>query len=424
MSEDLLELLNEVKARCEGERPLRSLDVCAKLSEEFREATVRLYIRDEEVAEVLRDIEILRGVLSEAVLRLGAAGWSVSKEFGSFLSDPRRHLRKKLVMYMSRLIRGTMGFEEYLDKARAAVTTSLRTNMRTLYQSWVFASILLNLGKLGARLIYPEHGFIPLERSGKQRTGTIPPNVVISVDGFGELSFFIEAPRPVGWEDTEDLKKAWSLYTSLRPDIMVYGGMKLNIFDPGQGAWPPIVRPSVIVECKELSDWFARVRDIKGRFAKPLTVEEWMSKWFSGLQAGLAEILGIERASLGKMVEERRGIRLTEPQIVALYKKVYRPDEMFLVSKPRLPEPVVKDLESWGIKVLDGVSIGCSDCLEDLSANLLKYAEQTSGDPLDELLRTLRTRGTQISRARLLEAVRDFVLKRLDEFLDELRQKQ
>jgi len=320
MSGDLLELLNEVKSRCEGERPLRSSDVCVKLSEEFREATVRLYIRDEEVAEVLRDIEILRRVLSEAVLRLGATGWSVSKEFSSFLSDPRRHLRKKLVMYMSRLVRGTMGFEEYLDKARAAVTTSLRTNMRTLYQSWVFASILLNLGKLGARLVYPEHGFIPLERSGKQRTGTIPPNVVVSVDGFGELSFFIEAPRPVGWGDTEDLKKAWSLYTSLRPDIMVYGGMKLNIFDPSQGTWPPIVRPSVIVECKELSDWFARVRDIKGRFAKPLTVEEWMSKWFSGLQTGLAEILGIERASLGKIVEERRGIRLTEPQIVALYK--------------------------------------------------------------------------------------------------------
>jgi len=104
--------------------------------------------------------------------------------------------------------------------------------------------------------------------------------------------------------------------------------------------------------------------------------------------------------------------------------KVYRPDEMILVSKPRLPEPVVKDLESWGIKVLDGVSIGCSDCLEDLSADLLKYAEQTSGDPLDELLKALRARGAPISRARLLEAVRDFVLKRLDEFLDELRQKR
>jgi hypothetical protein len=90
-----------------------------------------------------------------------------------------------------------------------------------------------------------------LERSGRQRLASIPPDAIIET-GYGALSFFLEAPRLIAWEDTGDLRRAWKLYKAMRLDILVYGGRIMNILDEGDD--PPIRRPDVIIKCKELED--------------------------------------------------------------------------------------------------------------------------------------------------------------------------
>ncbi|MEB3773758.1 MAG: hypothetical protein GSR86_02370, partial [Desulfurococcales archaeon] len=227
---------------------------------------------------------------------LGAHGWLLPKELKSFIGSPEDHLRKKLFQYTLDLGRGRLGVGEYLSKARSAITTSIRTNMRSIYQYWAFSAILVNLARLGARIIYPEHGYILIERTGRQRSGGIPPNLILRLPG-GEVSFFLEAPRPVGWGDGRDLRRTWRLYTSLRPDMLVYGGRVMDIVDM-DGEGPPIKRPDIVVEFKELEDWFNRVRYLKGPITRPLTAEEWFNRWLDGLWEGLSEVLGVSRGQV------------------------------------------------------------------------------------------------------------------------------
>lgn len=54
---------------------------------------------------------------------------------------------------------------------------------------------------------------------------------------------------------------------------MIYSGKVLDAVDPGLS--PPIKRPNIVVEFKELEDWYVRVRDLRGYFRRPLTAEEW-----------------------------------------------------------------------------------------------------------------------------------------------------
>ncbi|MEM2854348.1 MAG: hypothetical protein QW369_02035 [Desulfurococcaceae archaeon] len=393
------------------------------LLDELKKATINAFISSESLREAREWIKVLQESLNKAGRSVGALGWTISKELKSFINDPQAHLKKKLFLYSFDLLRNRITVNEYLEKSRAALTTSLKTNMRSIYQTWVFAAILNCMGRLEGRLVYPEHGYIPLERSGKQKAGSIPPNAIIKIPGRGEVSFFIEAPRPIGWEDTRDLKSVWKLYISLRPDIMVYSGRVLNIVKlDSQDA--PILRPNMIIECKELSDWFNKVRELKGPVAKPLTAEEWMSKWIDGLWTGLADALGVGERAFNEFIEgERRGLRITEPRLIALYKQVYKPDRFTLVSLPRIPEYLKKDLESWGVNVIDGVSIGCDSCLKELVEEVVALAKYSgSMDVIEELRSLLKSRGVEVSRAKLEEALLSLAIDKIDDLVSMIAQ--
>jgi len=247
-----------------------------------------------------------------------------------------------------------MSIEEFKRTSAAAITTSIRTNMRTIYQDWGFLGLIYMLAdRYDVKMVYPEIPYLPLERSGRQRARSIPPNLIIECKGKGYLSFFLEAPRPVSWEDTEDLKKYWNLYTTLRPDLLVYSGIQLDILDVNSS--PPVKKPNVVIEFKELNDWFVRVREVKGPFAKPLTAEEWRFRWIEGLWDGLSEILGVEREKVVEKVKSERGIRASEPRIVTLYRRVYNPDLMLLISRAKIPSNIRRELEDNDIIVVDNV---------------------------------------------------------------------
>jgi len=322
-----------------------------KLLDELKLRLVR-EIAGTEITLLTAWISHFNSVVKQLSATLGVKGVVFPKELKSFVEDPEAHLRKKLFIYAHDLARGRLKPEEFYVKACAAIKTSLQTNGRALYQSWVYAALVLHTARRGFRLVYPDDLHLHLERSGRQRTGTIPPNAVLS-DGYRALSLFLEAPRPVGWEDSGDLARAWRLYVALRPDILVYGGRVLNIVV--RDGEPPVLRPGVIVECKELEDWYKRARELKGPITSPISAEEWRERWISGLYAGLAEVLNIRASDVAAKLRERRGLRLRDPQIAVLYKRFYEPKAMVLVSRALVPGDVKRWLEEEGIQVVDNV---------------------------------------------------------------------
>ncbi len=350
---------------------LRSAD--DRLLEELRLRFVDEYFGDK-LVEAKRWVTLLLDEAKRAARAVGAEGVLWTKELRSFLDDPRRHLAKKLYIYALDLQRGKLSIEEFEKTAIAAARTSINTNMRSVYQTWVFLTILEHLGsKHHARLVFPEHKHILVERSGRQRGGTIPPNVVLLLEGRGYLSFFLEAPRPIGWADNGDLTRAWRLYVALRPDAMVYSGRVLNMIEPSRN--PPIKRPDIIIECKELPDWYVRVREIRGPFARPMSGLEWRNRWLRGLWAGLADVLGVETPEEAyETVSKRRGLRLSEPQIVKLYARLYKPDRLYLVSRARVPESIRSELEDGTVVVVDGVDFD-RERLEGVAKELAGIAD-------------------------------------------------
>ena len=360
-------------------------------------------------------INIFNEELKRAATAIGALGWLFSKEFRSFIEDPEAHLIKKLFIYFHDVLRGRISLEEFEEKGRAAIKTSLRTNLRSLYQNWGLAAILEVLGKkFNARILYPEHKYVSLERSGKQRTGIIPPNIILKLSNGGELSFFLEAPRPVSWADTHDLQRVWKLYTTLRPDLLIYGGRMMNILD--LSSEPPIKRPNIILEFKELEDWYVRIRDLRGPFIKRLSAEEWRSRWVRGLWEGLADVLGVKR----EVLEESRKIpatalRVPETKLIQLYKAVYKPDKMLLVCRTKLPENIASELESNGIAVYHNIGFN-SSALEPVANEIVQFSKKVgpmfiTSTEIKEILGI-----DNVDELKLLETLKKFLKTKKREF--------
>lgn len=304
-------------------------------------------------------VKLVREALEGAHRRLGIRGYTLPKELSSFIADPVEHLKKKLFNHFNDYLAGKLSYGDLVSKSAATLTTSLRTNMRSCYQLWGLATILSHLAERGYVLAYPEQRFVNFDRSGKQRLGIIPPNLVLANVERGYLSFFHEAPRPLSWGDTSDLQRVWRFYTALRPDLLVYSGRVMDIVDLSSS--PPIRRPNVVVEFKELEDWYARVRDLKGYFRRPLTAEEWRHKWWQRLREELikiADLKGLVDAIEGARAapsERAPSLRVREPQLLLLYKATYRPDKMILVCRAPLPRDVRALLEGNGVDVFEGV---------------------------------------------------------------------
>ncbi len=422
MSEEVLNEITELVRELRDKVVVTKAGTVRPLSNEVNDMLVRLKdlvielaVGSDEVNEAIEWIKVFKDVLNDLIKSLGIKGITLSKEIKSFIEDPRNHLRKKLFIYTHDLLRGSVQLTDYLRTATAAVRTSLKTNKRTLYQYWVLLTLIHEMSReYGAKMVYPEHGFMSLDRSGKQRSGTIPPNTIIEIPGKGLLSIFLEAPRPVSWEDSSDLRKYWRLYTALRPDIMIYGGNVTNILNISLN--PPILKPDVIIECKELSDWYLRSRDVRGPFAKPLTAEEWRNKWIRGLWSGLSEVLGVKVSDVTEVVKERRGVRLKEYQVVALYKRMYNPKTMYLISRTKVPQDVIKYLSNEGIEVIDNVKFS-KEPLRSVANELTKYAKGSSNTSLviDEELMDLVREATKVVnvplRSNLGDVIKDILRK-------------
>ncbi|QIW23668.1 hypothetical protein EWF20_05505 [Sulfolobus sp. S-194] len=335
-----------------------------KLKEEFVENVIGSKIK-----EAYNWISNLYVALEELKEKLNIKGWLFSKEMKSFVENPKKHLVKKLFLYFHDLVRGRITAEEFFTKGRQAINSSFGSNMRSIYQIWGFSSILLGLAEKDFKLSYPEHGYLSFDRTGKQKSGTIPPNAVVS-DIFGRsYSFFIEAPRPIAWEDGNDLQKVWKLYSTLRPDMLIYKGFYMDIVDLSGNI--PIKRPNYIIEFKELDDWWKRWRYLKGY--KPLSGNEWRARWIKGLYEGLAEVLGATlKDNMPDFVQDK-GKRIKEYQIIDLYKSIYNPDRGVVISRTKIDDQVVSELSSENILVIDDTGFS-SEKLSPIVDELLSGA--------------------------------------------------
>ena len=231
------------------------------------------------------------------------------------------------------------------------------------------------------------------------------------------LSFFIEAPRPIAWEDTGDLRKIWKLYVALRPDFLVYGGTIMNIVDLSKD--PPIIRPDVIVECKELEDWYKRTRDLRGWFSKAMSAEEWRLLWLKGLWEGLAEAMGIRpKEEYKKLSTEKKSLRLKEYKLIQIYKKFYKPKSMILVTRTSLPDEIKREIEESGLTVYD--NIGFNDGkLHEVTYELLKYGKKENRNDLLEILgKIVGNQIFNIEQNILLDSIIELINKHKDEFME------
>ncbi|MGC8949292.1 MAG: hypothetical protein ACP5GU_09430 [Thermoprotei archaeon] len=380
-----------------------------EMFDEFRIQFIKWRINDD-LSKMDQWIKVFKDWTDKVSQIYGFKGVLYPREFRSFLENPERHLMKKIFNYSYDLLRGKDTLKSFKKTAGSAIVTSVRTNLRSIYQYWGFITILYHIRDQGfARIIYPEHGHLLLDRAGKQKIHSIPPNVVLSTHK-GLLSFYLEAPRPIAWGDTGDLMKIWSLYTALRPDLMVYSGEVFNIVSPSTD--PPIRRPEVIIEFKELDDWYVRAREVKGPLAKPLTAEEWRSKWIEGLWTGLAESLGVQRKENIEKTSDK-GIRLSEVESVILYKRVYLPKKMYLISKARLPGKIKNILANENIDVIDDVGFNITK-IKQLSIELLNYAKGET--PLEQLHQLIKDIEPYIKIEDLNQLTVKFAIEKINEF--------
>jgi len=434
MVQDWLSIYGKLVAFLKKKDPSKSFKftgddskVFTKLEDELRRYFVYNEV-GEELPIALEWVKNLKKALKQAREVLGLQGEQLSREFRSFMEDPIRHLMKKIVFYLYDLLREKIHLEEFIQTAGAAVRTSLKTNMRSVYQNWVYINILTLLGEMNGVMVYPEVKYLLLGRSGKQKTGLIPPNAIIYLTGRGYLSFFLEAPRPISWEDSTDLRKIWTLYTALRPDMIVYTRKILNIVKLTSN--PPIERPNIIIECKELDDWYKRGREVRGPLAKPLSVEEWRSKWITGLWDGLADVLGVSRKEVVEEVKQKKVMRLKDIQIVTLYYTLYKPDKMFLVSRAKVPKEIKDYLRDRGLHIIDNVGFN-KNKLKPLVNELYKRARRDSNDYevielngeeidlLERLTRILRRKNKYITNRDVIRFALEFTLRNKDRILSD-----
>jgi hypothetical protein len=163
------------------------------------------------------------------------------------------------------------------------------------------------------------------------------------------FSFFLEAPRPITWEDGGDLEKVWKFYSLVRPDMLIYEGTEINIVDP-QGDIP-IKRPDYIVEYKELPNWWKRWRYLKDY--KPLDGNEWRARWLKGLYEGFAEILGVEAKDLPSF-SEGKSKRIKEYKVIELYEAIYKPRKGgIVISRVPVVNEVKNDISSSVVLIED-----------------------------------------------------------------------
>ena len=115
--------------------------------------------------------------------------------------------------------------------------------------------------------------------------------------------------------------------------------------------------------------------------------------WLQGLWRGLGRELGARIRPEEIQLDQDERIRLKEPELVKMYRRLYKPREMLLITRCETPGDVKRDLELEGIMVIDDVQFDRAR-LKDASRMLLSYAEPAEDIIIlrGELVRLIRAK--------------------------------
>ena len=264
-----------------------------------------------EVSQIQKEISQYRRLYRRVREVYSVEGISHSNKFGDFLKDYSKRL-VRLVPVLD-LAWGEANLKSFRRTGVQKVKGSIQTNLRTLYQNFVVLSFLVNFFPLEPKIIFPKKNRIYLKRvKGKKK---LEPNFIIDVRG-KKYSFFVEAL--LGFSGGP------------RPDIMVYARHIEDIWRPNEVGG--IVPPDMIIECKEVQGWYERRRSS--------SIDAWWAEFY-------------QRA--GGIVRNNK-VKVNELQIVKVYREIYQPKEMFLVSKVDVPPHTRQSLEENDIKVIENTS--------------------------------------------------------------------
>ena len=131
-------------------------------------------------------------------------------------------------------------------------------------------------------------------------------------------------------------------------------------------------------------------------------------------------------------IEEKKTIKLTDQQIVMLYKSVYKPDNMLVISRARVPSYVKSKLEDHGITIIDDVRFEHNRLKEAINYLYKIATSKTSGFEIDkefekflnELQQILSLKlNIELSRTEIINYITQYMKKEIDEFINYVKSK-
>lgn len=262
-----------------------------------------------EVSQIQEEISQYRRLYRRVREVYRVEGIFHSKMFGRFLEDYFGHLG--FLVPVLDLAWGRVNLESFRQSGLRSVKRSIQTNLRTLYQNFVVLSLLVNFSPLEPEIIFPDRDYIKLERRVRGERG-LKPNFIIDANG-KKYSFFVEGL--LGFSGGP------------RPDIIVYTCHIEDIWRPKEVG--RILHPDMVIECKEVQGWYERRRSS--------SIDAWWAEFY-------------QRA--GGIVRNNK-VKVNELQIVKVYREIYQPKEMFLVSKVDVPPQIRESLDENGIEVIE-----------------------------------------------------------------------
>jgi len=291
-----------------------------RLYRELAESYIEENLKDI-VNEIDKHVRLYNDFCDDVKIILNSPHIIHTKQLSHFLEDPMNHVINVFMKKAFSLISMGINADKFSSLINLTIKKCVDVNLKMIFQNFVALSIPYNLHSYNPKIVYPKNGWILLSRKGIQSEDSLPPNYVLEIDG-RRFSFFIEAPRPIYWSKKVRKSSKIPLHAAPRPDIMIYRGFIKNILkskDHRVRADSIIKRPYIVIECKEVDGWWKSSRTSKG----------------------------IRNLTNGEL-ENTKAL-----DVVEVYKSLYKPRKVFVVSMVKAPRGVKYKLSLKGIEIID-----------------------------------------------------------------------
>ncbi|MFP4458388.1 MAG: hypothetical protein ACLFSQ_02230 [Candidatus Zixiibacteriota bacterium] len=263
----------------------------------------------ERIVDLKEDISALKQIEKEILKKYSFGNIHYSLLFDAFLSDPVEYFSRKVGLEKNTsLPKLTKAIKNDTNKQRI-LSTSISSQLRNLYEAWVFGGILKNLA---SSIIEPRDLFGTLKLNGI--TSSSSASIIAGIESKNKLAIFLDTPLPP--KDYVSGEK----YRS-RPDLGIYlvksfEGAQRDKFSPTSNYLQLIA----LIECKESTVW------------------PWTKK----------KIIN----PLNPIPEK---IEVSHLEMLMYYEKLYTPPLFFLLSRVQTPKKALNTIKETNIRFFDSI---------------------------------------------------------------------